>query len=254
MENPPNQPNPGQPRELNLQQMAGQFMTGLQRHFDMLAFNLASRENASEAAYNAHVRSAGIMPVPQAHQNFEQMQAHARDLLLRQVLNDSLNLVVTCLNNSHLFLALIKQQKEGGSKQLSQEQQKAAQEAQQTFTRARLEEKFNHLEEDYGILCEYEDSFISLAFCLQALMGHQGLVQAAHLDDSQRLVVELATAASSLQEVLNLQPKNVQSASRSFQEGERVSFSDAELLNIVLTVGVHANQLFKAISTYAKSE
>jgi len=254
MESSPNQPNPGQPRELNLQQMAGQFMTGLQRHFDMLAFNLASRENASEAAYNAHVRSAGIMPVPQAHQNFEQMQAHARDLLVRQVLNDCLNLVVTCLNNSHLFLALIKQQKESGSKQLTQEQQKAAQDAQQAFVRARLEDKFNSLEETYGILCEYEDSIVSLAFCLQALMAHKGLVQQAHLDDNHRLVVELVAAAPSLQEIPNLQPANLQPASRSFQEGERVSFSNTDLLNIILTVGVLANQLFKAVASFANPQ
>ena len=34
----------GQSKELNLRAMAQEFMDGLQRHADMLAFNLASRE------------------------------------------------------------------------------------------------------------------------------------------------------------------------------------------------------------------
>ena len=83
------QPNPGQPQQVNLQQIAQQFMAGMQRHFDMLAFNLASREAATEEAYNAHVHATKIMPAAPRHQNFEQMQAYARDLLVRQVIGDS---------------------------------------------------------------------------------------------------------------------------------------------------------------------
>ena len=36
------------------------------------------------------------------------MQAYARDLLLRQVIGDSLNLAVNAMNNAHFFLALVK--------------------------------------------------------------------------------------------------------------------------------------------------
>jgi hypothetical protein len=253
MANQPDQPGPGQPRELNLQKMANQFMAGVQRHFDMLAFNLACRETASEAAYNAHVRSAGIMPVPQIHQNFEQMQAHARDLLLRQVINDSLNLTLTCLNNTHLFLALIKERKRSGSGDLTPEQQQNAQQAQQAFVKMPLEKKFDQLETQYGILCELEDSMISLAYCLQALMTQGGTVKPPQLDEQQRLQVELVTAANSLQSVHNLQPGNIQMETRAFREGERVSFSDSELLSIVLTVGVLAQQLFKSTADFARS-
>ena len=46
--------NGGQPQQVNLQQIAQQFMSGLQRHFDMLAFNLASREAVQEEAFNRH--------------------------------------------------------------------------------------------------------------------------------------------------------------------------------------------------------
>ena len=72
-ENP--QPNQGQPQQVNLQQFAHQFMAGLQRHFDMLAFNMVARESVQEDAYNSRVNVPRVMPAAQHHQNFEQMQA-----------------------------------------------------------------------------------------------------------------------------------------------------------------------------------
>jgi len=52
------QPDNDHPRsqQVNLQQIAQQFMAGLQRHFDMLAFNLAAREDVTEADYNKFVK------------------------------------------------------------------------------------------------------------------------------------------------------------------------------------------------------
>ena len=49
------QPESRQPesRQINLQQVAGQFMGGLQRHFDMLAYNIASRDAVTEEAHKA---------------------------------------------------------------------------------------------------------------------------------------------------------------------------------------------------------
>lgn len=247
----PTPPNPGQPRELNLQQMANQFMAGVQRHFDMLAFNLATRGLGSENTYNDLVASAGIMPVPQLHQNFEQMQAHARDLLLRQVINDALNLTVTCLNNTHLFLALIKEKKQAEGNELTQEQQKTAQTAQQEFIKLRLEDKFDRIEKNYSVMCELEDSIISLAFCLQALVTQAGIVRKAQVGANQLLELELVQAAPSLKSPHNLQPSNIRTYTKSFSEEERIIFSDSDLQSVVLTVGVFARQLFESVAKYA---
>ncbi len=252
MSNEPSPPDPGQPRELNLQKTANQFMAAVQRHFDLLAFNLASRENASETAYNSHIRAAGIMPVPQIHQNFEQMQAHARDLLLRQVLNDALNLSVSCLNNSHLFLALIKEQKASGSKDLSADQQEAARSSQNAFVKLRLEQKFDLLEYRYSVLCPLEDSLVSLAFALKILMSQAGIVKKDQLDDEGLLQIELASATNSIASVPDLQDANIQWVTRSFRETDRLSFSDSDLQNIVLTVGVFARQTFASVAKFAR--
>ena len=58
-------------------------MSGLQRHFDMLAFNLASRDAVQEDSYNKRVNVPRIMPAAPRHHNFAQMQAYACDLLVR---------------------------------------------------------------------------------------------------------------------------------------------------------------------------
>jgi len=250
----PSQPNNGQPQQqqVNLQQIAQQLMAGLQRHFDMLAFNLASRESVQEEAYNKYVQAPKIMPAAPRHQNFEQMQAYARDLLVRQVIGDSMNLAVTGLNNAHFFLALVKATQ--AKSQVSPEAQQEAQSLQQAFVPAQLDVKFNRLEQDYGIMCELEDSIISLGFCLQALMQQGGVVKEAQVDDNGELVIELKVlkVLSRGAEDGQLKGKLVDQR-KVFKEGEAIVFSDLELQLILVTIASFADALFKSVSLYAKS-
>lgn len=235
-----------------MQQIAQQFMAGLQRHFDMLAFNLAAREGITEEGYNACVHAPRIMPAANAHQNFEQMQAYARDLLMRQVIGDCMNLTVTAMNNAHFFLALVKAT--NANSQLSPEAQKEAQQAQQAFVSAPLDQKFNKLEEGYGIMCELEDSLTSLGFCLQALMQQGGIVKEPQLDKDGKLVVELKSlkVLSRGAEPGQIKGKLV-NQQKVFTEGDAVVFSDVELQLILVTIASFADALFKSVSFYAKS-
>jgi len=246
------QPNPGQPQQVNLQQIAQQFMAGLQRHFDMLAFNLAARETVQEDAYNARVNAPRVMPAAPHHQNFEQMQAYARDLLMRQVVGDCMNLAVTGMNNAHFFLALVKATKANAN--VSQEAQQEAQKSQQAFVPAQLDEKFNRLEQDYGIMCELEDSIISLGFLMQVFMQQGGIVKPAQLDDNGELVLELKTVKVLNREADAAQPKGKLVDQRKvFREGDAVVFTDVELQQILVTIASFADSLFKSVSHYAKS-
>ncbi len=246
------QPNPGQPQQVNLQQIAQQFMSGLQRHFDMLAFNLAAREAVQEDAYNQRVNAPRIMPAAPRHQNFEQMQAYARDLLVRQVIGDCMNLAVTAMNNAHFFLALVKST--NATPQVSPESQKEAQALQQAFVPANLDEKFNRLEKDYSIMCELEDTIISLGFVMQAFMQQGGVVKEAQLDDNGELVLELKTV-----EVLNTGDGQGKPAGKLvdqrkvFRLDEPLVFSDVELQLILVTIAAFADALFKSVANYAKS-
>jgi hypothetical protein len=246
-----NQPNPGQSREINLQAMADQFMLGLQRHFDMLCYNLASREAATEEVYNTFVRAPGFMPLGGAHSNFEQMQAYSRDLMFGQIVNDSLNLAAHCLHNVHFFLTLVRANKEHGG--LPPEVQQQAQQTQQAFLQAPFDQKFNRLEEEYGVICELEDSIISLGMVMQALVQQQGVVGAPQLDESKELAIELKVAREGTTPGDQWrQPGELDTGRVVFREGEKVSFSNRDLQNILLTVGVFGHQLFVAVSNYAR--
>lgn len=225
-------------------------MGGLQRHFDMLAFHLAAQDSVTEEAYQTRSHAVKMMPAAQAHQNFEQMQAYALDLMQRNTIGDVLNLCVAGLNNYHIFLAAIKSQKDHGQ---GPEAQQQVNETQQAFLKMQIDEKFNTLEEKYGILCELEDTIISLGFAIQALMQHQGVVQQAHLDDQGELGFDLKTV-----EVIGQPEPGQQQQARLvdqrkvIREGEKVIFSREELQHLLITAGSFLDQLFKSVARYAQ--
>ncbi|MEO0793913.1 MAG: hypothetical protein AAFX93_02050 [Verrucomicrobiota bacterium] len=245
----PNQPG-GQPRQLNLQQLANQMLGGLQRHFDMLAFNIAAHECVTEEAYHSRVQATKVMPAAPAHQNFEQMQAYAQDLMMRQVINDVLNLAVAALNNSHLFLAAIKAQKEFGQNQEGQQQ---ANQSQQAFAQAQLDEKFNQMEQGYGVLCELEDTIISLGFAMQALVQNGAMVQQAHLDEQGELAFDLkAFEVTADPEPGQPGQGRLIDQRKVLREGEAVTFNRQELQLLLITAASFFDQLFKAVARYAE--
>tara|TARA_R100000027_G_scaffold67753_1_gene68553 strand:- start:2229 stop:2999 length:771 start_codon:yes stop_codon:yes gene_type:complete len=251
MSNNPEQEG-GQSRQINLQDLVNQFMGGLQRHFDMLAFNLSARKNVAEADYDRLSKAVHIMPASRAHQNFEQTQAYARDLLIRQVVGDSMNLAVTCLNNAHLFLALAKAHHELAGDQQNIQQQ--AQESQRTFVQAPLDQKFDRLEKDYDIRCELEDTLISLGFIAQGFMRQKSAVESSQTDDNGELVVELKTVDPEAiidPEIAPIQPKLIDQK-KVFREGEKIFFTDNELQLILVTLGSFAQNLFHSVAQYAR--
>jgi hypothetical protein len=244
--------NRGAPQQVNLQVIAQKFMAGLQQHFDMLAFNLAARESVQESAYKLHSSAPRIMPVAPRHQNFEQMQAYARDLLLRQVIGDCLNLAVTALNHAHFFLALVKNSQSQSA--VSPASQQAAQASQQAFLAAAIDEKFNRLEQDYGVMCELEDSITSMGFMLQVLMQQGGLVKAEQLDDTGELVLELKAVELS-QLVMDAAPPTgkLVDQRKVFHLDQVIELSDLELQLVLVTIASFADGLFKSVAQYAQA-
>ncbi len=246
-------PNGGKPQQINLNNVAQQFMSGLQRHFDLLAFNLAAQDTVQEETYNKRVNASHIMPSPTHHQNFEQLQAFGRDFLVRQIINDSLNLTLAAMNNAHFFLSLIKVT--DANKKVDAEAQKKAQASQQNFIRAKLDEKFNFLEKEYGIMCELEDSIISLGFILQILVKHNKIVHKEQLDNRGKLVLELKSVETPKDEdsTIPQQPQKLIDVRKVYREGDIISFDDVELQLILVTIATFADSLFKSVAEYARS-
>jgi hypothetical protein len=246
-------PEGGQSRQINLQDLVNQFMSGLQRHFDMLAFNLASRERVLEADYDRISKAVRIMPSARAHRNFEQTQAYARDVLIRQVVGDAMNLAVTCLHNCHLFLALAKANRESPGEQ--EKIQTMAKESQESFVRASLDQKFDRLEKEYDIRCDLEDTLTSLGFVAQNFLRHKTKVEAAQTDDNGELVIELkAVKEDKIADPDHppLQPE-LEEVRKVFREGDTVFFDDRELQLILVTIASFAQSLFGSVARFARA-
>ena len=245
-------PDGRRPQQINLDQVFKNFMLNLQRQYDMLAFNLSAHETVQEEAYNQRVNAFKIIPAVQHRQNFEQLQAYARDLLVRQIVNDSLNMTLTAMNNAHFFLALIKAT--DANNKILLEAQKSAQSAQEYFVRAKLDEKFNRLEKDYGIMCELEDTITSLSFILQILVKQNKVVKKEQLDDRGKLLLELKSAESTEgEQPVTSQLDKLVYTSKIYHENESVSFEDNELQSILITIASFVDSLFKSVMKYARS-
>lgn len=239
----------GGPQQVNLKQISQHFMLSLQRHFDILAFNISARESAREETYNARVKAPKVMPIFTHHQNFEQMQAYSRDLLTRQVLRDSMNLAVTCMNNTHLYLILFKKTMSGDKCT------DGVQKLHDVFIKAFLHEKFNSLEREYGIISELENSIVSLGIALQALVQHGGIVKEGHVNEYSELVLELKSVDVTNGPMQDGKPVGkLVNLRKVFRQGEAVLFSDLELQLILVTIASFADSLFKSALLYVRSK
>jgi hypothetical protein len=250
---PTSQPS-GEPqkRQLNLQQMAVQYMAGVQRHLDLLAFNLVGQNSATESAYRARAELPQLRRLVNPLGNFEQLQAFARDILTRSTIGDAANMAVSGLHNAHLFLALIKGTGGAEAEAVDPEVQKAAQESHQAFVRAPLDQKFNSLEENFGVLCPLEDTIISYGMAMQAIMQNNGVVQKQHLGDDGKLTFELQSAPATAFDSKDAWFDSVETHVKTFSEGDRIAFTDTELQLLVFTVAVFGHQLFSSITRYAR--
>ena len=245
--------NGGHSKEFNLRDMAQNFMDGLQRHADMLAFNLASRESVQEGAYKRRAAAPQIMPAGKRHQNFEQMQAYARDLLLRQAINDCIGLSVTALHNSHFFFALLKES--GGSKKFSSETQKSAEGRHKHFLKMPLGEKFAFLKEEYGIQSEYKETLFALSLAMKALVENNGILKAEYLGEGNNKVIILKIKKLTVEKQATADEKGVGrifDEEKVFRAGEAIVLSDVEIQRLLVTIASFADALFKSVASYAQ--
>lgn len=241
------EPKPQQ-QVISLQAISQNFLGALQRQFDLLAYNLSASQLTEADKYEIFARQPRIMPVQQLHMNFGQVQAYARNLLVRQTINDLLSMSAACMDNCHLLCQLIKNQKEHGGD--AEAMNKAVGEAQNNFVRVPLQDKFDLLEKGFGIMCELEDGLISMGIALRSLMAKDGAIEQEDLDDDGELVFEFKTVQTINPPKGEEEKKpevRVVDTSRTFKLGDKLEFSNSELLGMSVTVGYFFHQLFRSV-------
>ncbi|MDR1817395.1 MAG: hypothetical protein LBR07_04305 [Puniceicoccales bacterium] len=245
-----------QERVISLQAISQNFLGAVQRQFDLLSYNLAAAQQVSAENYENFAHLVKIMPVGQLHQNFALVRDYARELLVRQTLNDLVNMSAACMDNCHLLCLLIREQDPskpaGGA--VAEDVQKRVQERQNAFARASLNEKFEALERDFGIMCGTEDALIALAIGLRSLVVRDGEVTKEDVNEDEELVFEFKTVqviAPPADAAPDKKPEvRVVDTRRTFRVGDRIELSNSELLGLSVTVTAFFHDLFQSVDDF----
>jgi len=267
---------------ISLQSISRTFMAALQRQHDMLAFSLAGLRTSDPRAYDYYSAVSRVMPSPQNHLNAEQVNAYARNLMMRTTINDLLGIAAECLHRCHLLCVLIKVR--GQNRAPDEALDRQIGDAHQAFLRMSLQDKFEELEKSFGILCDLEDSIFSLAAALRVLSRVGGLVTNDDLAPDGRLTLEFmamkdyevddedeaATADAPVvpppgvtrhplpgDDALLKKPTKTLSklteTTRTFQPGEMLELTEEELLGLNITVAKFFDGLFRSVDHFGRS-
>ena len=166
--------------EFNLQSFTDEFHACLAARFRLVSVYIVCHQHANDSSYQSYSLTPRMMPLAPCHQNFEQLQAHARDRLVRQVIADALNRVLAALDKMHLFLQLV-QHKQNAMGVLP-EIQKDIQAKQQQFLELRISQKFHFLKLGFDVKSPFTDFVLALELVFDALVHHRGYVQDQHLN------------------------------------------------------------------------
>jgi hypothetical protein len=222
------------------------------------------------------------MPSPPAHLPPEQMRAYARGLMMRTTINDLLALSAEAMAQCHLLCLFIRER--GRNPLGDAAADKVVAEQQQAFVQKNLQDRFEDLEDSFGIVCELEDGIFSLAAALRVLV-RGGLVTNDDITPDGSLTLEFkamkdfeieSDEPSSPMAPLAVQPpagvtvhalpgqengatkKKVVSkltdTQRTFRPGEMLDLTDIELLGLNITVAKFVDGLLRSVEHYGKEQ
>lgn len=251
---------------ISLQNINRNFLTALQRQYDMLAFTLAGIRSADPKAYEYYSNVSRAMPAPAVHLSHEQMIAYSRGLLLRTSMNDLLALSSECLNQCHLLCVLI--QTRGRNTASTPDNDRVVGEKQAAFAQMNLQDKFNAMEESFDIISDLEDSIFSIAAALRVLI-RGGLVTNDDISPDGSLTLEFKSIqvvdAPAIEPTgAGIQKNSDAPASakttkltdsyRTFKPGEILELTDEELLGLNITIAKFFDGLFRSIDAYGREQ
>lgn len=234
---------------ISLQTISQNFLGGLQRQFDLLAFNLASTQAIDAEKYNAFCALAKAMPVAPAHMAFDSAKNYVHGLILRQTLNDMLGISAACMDNCHLLCTLIANK--DAMKNDPKETNALVGRKQDAFVNSALQDKFEALEKEFGITCSAEDAVTTLAIALRTLVQQNGVVGAEDVDEDGELVFEFKT----VQTIQPMKPEDkpevrLADTRRAFKVGDTIDLTNSEMLSLNITIADFFHKLFQSVDAY----
>lgn len=229
---------------INLREMANRYMGGLQRTFDLAAAVIGSLRCQTERDYDEFARLTRFMPSPGQHAGFDVIRPAAEAWLLRNLLSDSLGMLVPFLEDVRSVAALA-EWKAAGSDQ--NKVQKIIGDDRQAFLRLSLPDKFAHLREKFSVKAENE-AFIAGYLKLGQVLAKGGTVGDGDGNDGKDLVVTLTA--------VQLQPSapgatqqqgRLVGLPRKFAHGEKVELKKEEVLALFTTISVFVSAIMTSL-------
>lgn len=241
------------PVKLDLKEVAQRFLEGLQTHFDLLALNIASRKTVTEESYNLSVQDRGTIPDSQSRLNLDQVLVKGHEVLVGQVLGDSLNLASACLGNCHYICLQIRLRRTSNlDREAIQTQLNSDQNA---FMASPLQKQFDSFEREFAITTPLEDVVTSIGLALRCIIQNEGIVSEQACDDKGELGFDfdlLPTAES--EPGADSNQSSAAAQRKVFQAGDRITFTESELQDLLLLMAEFVQDMFEGVKQYGQTQ
>jgi len=225
------EPTSSEPKavQINLGEMSLKYLGAIQRAFDLAAATIGALRCQTEKDYDDFSRALRFMPSQQHHLAFDAVRPAAEAWLLRQLLGESLGLLVPLLEDAR-SVASLAQWKATGSTDQNRVQQILS-EDRQTFLRLPFEEKLKFLREQFTIGSPNEASVVGYLKLGQAL-ARGGTVTAEDTTEGSDLVVKLMAIDIQPGKPGEAQQGRVLEVPKRIATGQKIEFRKEEVLSL----------------------
>ena len=242
-------------RTLNLSDIGNRYLRTLQRMFDVASYLIEGSRLVSERGYDDMARSIRFLPSQKDHRGFDAAREEAERYLLKNLLNDVLNLVVPLLEDLRGFCALADWQKGDRNPEVAQ---RILSTERSEFLKLNLQAKFNHLRDVTGLTSPLTPGILALTNVGACLASRSGVVSERDVTSGGELAIRLVSL-----EVVPTDPAKIAEGAaaasprfgelrKTFTIGETIRFEKTEYLNIIATVALFATSLLTATQNKLK--
>ena len=243
---------------ISLADLANRYLDALQRTHDVVSYSLASFRKTNEADYDEFSRQFQLMPRQEARLDFEKAKEATQRWVLRTSLADALSLVVPLMEDCRT-LAEVCAGKAAGKNDPA-DLQRITNEARTEFLKLPVTAKFDYLAEKYGMVCEVREHILELMDISRCLTLRDGLVTTDFAPEGGALKVKIRgvqitqapseAAGQSRPGVLSLM-RTVADTEKVFPVGERISFTKADHIGSLLTIGIALTNFLQGLQAFA---
>jgi hypothetical protein len=237
--------------------MGLKYLSGLQRQFDLAVCTIGSLRCQTEKDYDDFARMGRFMPSQKDHAAFDVIRPLAEAWLLRQLLSESMGLLVGMLEDARSVAEIAQWKAAGGKDQKALK--KILDEDRKAYLRLSLDAKVSQLKEKYQISSPH-DAFIAGYAKLAGALSRGGTVAESDATDKKELIVRLAVVGVDRMEEQvkgkGTLPRGLKGrlleVQKRFAVGDKIDFRKDEVLGLFTMIALFSTSLLGALQGFVK--